>query len=53
MTGRRILLIIGGGIAAFKIPQLIRAESWAGSSVLTRAGAELTTAMTVALVEIL
>lgn len=50
MNGKRILLIIGGGIAAFKIPQLIRlirAEGMAVTPVLTRAGAEFTTAMTV------
>lgn len=50
MNGKRILLIIGGGIAAYKVPQLIRllrAEGAAVSPVLTRAGAEFTTAMTV------
>ncbi|MBU3030430.1 bifunctional phosphopantothenoylcysteine decarboxylase/phosphopantothenate--cysteine ligase CoaBC [Paracoccus marinaquae] len=50
MNGKRILLIIGGGIAAYKIPQLIRlirAEGMAVTPVLTRAGAEFTTAMTV------
>lgn len=50
MTGKRVLLIIGGGIAAYKIPQLIRlirAEGMAVTPVLTRAGAEFTTAMTI------
>lgn len=50
MTGNRILLIIGGGIAAYKIPQLIRlirAEGMAVTPVLTHAGAQFTTAMTV------
>ena len=50
MTGKRILLIIGGGIAAYKIPQLIRlirGQGWTVSPVLTRAGAEFTTAMTI------
>lgn len=50
MNGKRILLIIGGGIAAYKVPQLIRlirAEGMAVTPVLTRAGAQFTTAMTV------
>jgi phosphopantothenoylcysteine decarboxylase/phosphopantothenate--cysteine ligase len=50
MNARRILLIIGGGIAAYKVPQLIRlirADGMAVTPVLTRAGAEFTTAMTV------
>lgn len=50
MNGKRILLIVGGGIAAYKVPQLIRlirAEGMAVTPVLTRAGAEFTTAMTV------
>lgn len=50
MNGKRILLIIGGGIAAYKVPQLIRlirAEGWTVTPVLTRAGAEFTTAMTI------
>ena len=49
MNGRRILLIVGGGIAAYKAPaliRLIRAEGMAVSVVLTRAGAEFTTPMT-------
>lgn len=50
MNGKRILLIVGGGIAAFKVPQLIRlirAEGAAVTPVLTKAGAQFTTAMTV------
>jgi phosphopantothenoylcysteine decarboxylase/phosphopantothenate--cysteine ligase len=50
MSAKRILLIIGGGIAAYKVPQLIRqirAEGMAVTPVLTRAGAEFTTTMTV------
>ncbi|MDP5306359.1 bifunctional phosphopantothenoylcysteine decarboxylase/phosphopantothenate--cysteine ligase CoaBC [Paracoccus spongiarum] len=50
MNGKRILLIVGGGIAAYKIPQLIRllrADGIAVSPVLTSAGAQFTTAMTV------
>lgn len=50
MNSKRILLIIGGGIAAYKLPQLIRlirAQGMAVTPVLTRAGSEFTTAMTV------
>lgn len=50
MDGKRILLIIGGGIAAYKIPQLIRlirAEGAHVTPVLTQAGAQFTTPMTV------
>ncbi|WEF25411.1 bifunctional phosphopantothenoylcysteine decarboxylase/phosphopantothenate--cysteine ligase CoaBC [Paracoccus sp. S3-43] len=50
MNGKRILLIVGGGIAAMKVPQLIRlirAEGAAVTPVLTQAGAQFTTAMTV------
>lgn len=50
MSGKRILLIIGGGIAAYKTPQLIRlirAGGMAVTPVLTKAGAQFTTAMTV------
>lgn len=49
MNGKRILMIVGGGIAAFKLPQLIRlirAEGAAVTPVLTQAGAQFTTAMT-------
>ena len=38
MQGRRVLLIVGGGIAAFKTPELVR--------LLTGAGAEVTTVLT-------
>ncbi|WP_405401336.1 bifunctional phosphopantothenoylcysteine decarboxylase/phosphopantothenate--cysteine ligase CoaBC [Paracoccus sp. Ld10] len=49
MQGKRILLIVGGGIAAFKAPALIRLIRAAGASVtpvLTSAGAQFTTPMT-------
>ena len=49
MDGRRILLIVGGGIAAYKIPALIRlmrAEGLAVTPVLTHGGAQFVTAMT-------
>lgn len=49
MQGKRILLIIGGGIAAYKIPQLIRLLRAGGAEVtpvLTAAGSQFTTAMT-------
>ncbi|MDO5619930.1 MAG: bifunctional phosphopantothenoylcysteine decarboxylase/phosphopantothenate--cysteine ligase CoaBC [Paracoccus sp. (in: a-proteobacteria)] len=49
MNGRRVLLIVGGGIAAAKVPALIRLLRKAGvavSPVLTRAGAEFVTPMT-------
>lgn len=49
MNGKRILLIVGGGIAAMKVPQLIRlirAEGAAVTPVLTKAGAQFTTPMT-------
>ena len=50
MNGRRILLIIGGGIAAYKVPALIRLLKGAGADVtpvLTQAGAQFTTPMAV------
>ncbi|MGL6209475.1 MAG: flavoprotein, partial [Paracoccaceae bacterium] len=50
LTGKRILLIIGGGIAAYKSLELIRLLSKAGASVvpvLTRAGGEFVTPLTV------
>jgi phosphopantothenoylcysteine decarboxylase / phosphopantothenate---cysteine ligase len=50
LTGRRILLIIGGGIAAYKSLELIRLLQKAGarvSPVLTAAGAEFVTPLTV------
>lgn len=49
LTGKRILLIIGGGIAAFKTPELIRLLRGAGAAVtpvLTRAGSEFVTPLT-------
>lgn len=49
MQGSRILLIVGGGIAAFKIPELIRLlkrEGLAVTPVLTKAGAEFVTPLT-------
>ena len=50
LAGKRILLIIGGGIAAYKTLELIRLLSKAGASVvpvLTRAGAEFVTPLSV------
>ncbi len=49
MTGRRVLLIVSGGIAAFKVPELIRLLRRQGigvTSVLTRHGAEFVTPLT-------
>lgn len=49
MLGSRVLLIVGGGIAAFKIPELIRMlrrEGVAVVPVLTRGGAEFVTPLT-------
>ncbi len=50
MNGKRILLIIGGGIAAFKVPELIRRLRERGAAVtpvLTRAAQEFVTPLTV------
>jgi phosphopantothenoylcysteine decarboxylase/phosphopantothenate--cysteine ligase len=50
LAGKRILLIIGGGIAAYKALELIRLLQRAGASVtpvLTRAGAEFVTPLSV------
>lgn len=50
LTGKRILLIIGGGIAAFKALELIRLlrkEGAAVTPVLTKAGAEFVTPLSV------
>lgn len=50
LTGKRILLIIGGGIAAYKSLELIRLIARAGGKVraiLTRAGTEFVTPLTV------
>lgn len=49
LAGRRILLIIGGGIAAYKSLELIRLLKKAGAGVvpvLTRGGAEFVTPLT-------
>ena len=46
MQGKRIMLIVGGGIAAYKALELVRLIRGAGASVraiLTRAGAEFVT----------
>jgi phosphopantothenoylcysteine decarboxylase/phosphopantothenate--cysteine ligase len=51
MQGRRILLIVGGGIAAYKACELIRLIRKAGGSVrcvLTAGGAQFVTPMTLA-----
>ena len=51
MNGRRILLIVGGGIAAYKACELIRLIRKAGGTVrcvLTKSGAEFVTPMTLA-----
>nr|WP_295370608.1 bifunctional phosphopantothenoylcysteine decarboxylase/phosphopantothenate--cysteine ligase CoaBC [uncultured Sphingosinicella sp.] len=51
MLGKRILLIIGGGIAAYKSCELIRLLRKAGASVtcvLTKRGAQFVTPMTLA-----
>ncbi len=50
LAGKRILLIVGGGIAAYKALELIRLVQKAGASVvpvLTRAGAEFVTPLSV------
>ncbi len=50
LAGKRILLIIGGGIAAYKALELIRLVQKAGGSVvpvLTRAGSEFVTPLSV------
>jgi len=50
LAGKRILLIIGGGIAAYKSLELIRLIQKAGGAVvpvLTRAGAEFVTPLSV------
>ena len=51
MQGRRVLLIVGGGIAAYKTPELIRLLSGAGvriTTVLTEGGAQFVTPLTLA-----
>ena len=50
LDGRRILLIVGGGVAAFKSLELIRLLRKSGAAVvpvLTRAGAEFVTPLSV------
>ena len=49
LVGRRVLLIVGGGIAAYKCPELARLIAKAGAEVrcvLTRAGEQFVTALT-------
>ncbi|MBU2419133.1 MAG: bifunctional phosphopantothenoylcysteine decarboxylase/phosphopantothenate synthase, partial [Alphaproteobacteria bacterium] len=51
LTGRKILLIVGGGIAAYKALALVRLLKKAGAevmSLLTPAGAEFVTPMSLA-----
>ncbi|MBA4354315.1 MAG: bifunctional phosphopantothenoylcysteine decarboxylase/phosphopantothenate synthase, partial [Novosphingobium sp.] len=51
MTGKRILLIVGGGIAAYKACELVRLIRRQGAEVtcvLTEGGAHFVTAMTLA-----
>ena len=51
MPGKRVLLIVGGGIAAYKACELVRLIRKGGGSVrcvLTRSGAEFVTPMTLA-----
>jgi len=51
MNGKHILLIVGGGIAAYKSCELVRLVRKAGGSVtcaLTEGGAQFVTAMTLA-----
>ncbi len=49
MQGKRVLLIVGGGIAAFKLPELVRLLRKAGvgvATVLTEGGAQFVTPLT-------
>jgi phosphopantothenoylcysteine decarboxylase/phosphopantothenate--cysteine ligase len=51
MLGKRVLLIVGGGIAAYKaceLVRLIRREGASVTCVLTRGGSEFVTAMSLA-----
>jgi phosphopantothenoylcysteine decarboxylase/phosphopantothenate--cysteine ligase len=51
LLGRKILLIVGGGIAAYKVPELIRLLRKAGAGVtpvLTAGGAQFVTPLTLA-----
>ncbi|WP_134727026.1 bifunctional phosphopantothenoylcysteine decarboxylase/phosphopantothenate synthase [Paracoccus luteus] len=49
MQGKRVLLIVGGGVAAYKTPELVRMIQRAGGEVtcvLTAAGAQFVTPLT-------
>ncbi len=51
LSGKRVLLIVGGGIAAYKTPELVRLIRKAGGHVrviLTKAGSEFVTPLTLA-----
>ena len=51
MAGRRVLLIVGGGVAAYKVLELVRLFRKAQvevRAILTRAGAEFVTALSLA-----
>jgi phosphopantothenoylcysteine decarboxylase / phosphopantothenate---cysteine ligase len=51
MTQKRVLLIVGGGISAYKVPELVRALDNKGIGarvILTAAGAEFVTPLTLA-----
>ena len=51
LEGRRVLLIVGGGIAAYKVPELVRLLRKAGAAVtpvLTAGGAQFVTPLTLA-----
>lgn len=51
LDGKRILLIVGGGIAAYKTPELVRQLKTVGASVrclLTHGGAQFVTPLTLA-----
>ena len=50
LAGKRILIVIGGGIAAYKVLEVIRRLKERGAEVrviLTRSGKEFVTPMTV------
>ncbi len=49
LKGKRIMLVVSGGIAAFKVPDLIRRLSERGVSVrcaMTKAAAQFVTPLT-------
>ena len=51
LQGRRVLLVVGGGVAAFKLPELVRLLRKAGAGVtpvLTAGGAQFVTPLTLA-----